>query len=148
MDFETRRAEEAQLLRNITEALPQLRELLEKVNGHWVYEDRVYRFYHRSFKVFHLQQHTMEIVLTLQRLAPHLTMNEWFQRIISEGTTKKFMVETNHHWLEETRPILEAFFHARYFLEMICKYGEDGQIPEDAPMPSGWACLLYLYGLW
>ena len=40
----------------------------------------------------------------------------------------------------------EAFFHARYFLEMACRYADDLEEPPSL-LPSGWAGLLYLYGL-
>jgi hypothetical protein len=52
----------------------------------------------------------------------------------------------NDRWLSETRPIIEAFFHARYFLEMAVHYGQALDKPPNA-MPSGWAALLYLYNL-
>lgn len=50
------------------------------------------------------------------------------------------------NWTAATRPMLEAFFHARYFLEMVCKYGET---LKSAPglLPRGWASVLYLYNL-
>lgn len=49
-------------------------------------------------------------------------------------------------WLEVTRPMLEAYFHARFFLEMVIQYGEElDQAP--AILPSGWAAVLYLYDL-
>jgi hypothetical protein len=41
---------------------------------------------------------------------------------------------------------LEAFFHARYVLEMAVKYGDDLDEPTNL-LPSGWAGLLYLYNL-
>jgi hypothetical protein len=45
-----------------------------------------------------------------------------------------------------TRPIVEAFFHARFFLEMAVRYGNE---LDKAPhmLPSGWAALFYLYEL-
>jgi hypothetical protein len=43
-------------------------------------------------------------------------------------------------------PILEAFFHARYFLEMACRYGRELEHPPNL-LPSGWASVLYLYAL-
>jgi hypothetical protein len=55
-------------------------------------------------------------------------------------------MEDNRRWLEATRPIVEAFFHARYFLDMACKYGELLDAPPNL-LPSGWASLLYLYDL-
>jgi hypothetical protein len=45
-------------------------------------------------------------------------LNEQFLRIVAEGTGKIFKPEDNRSWETVTRPILEAFFHAHYFLEM------------------------------
>ena len=123
----------------------ELRQLLESASDHWGYEDPVYRFYHQSFKVYFLAESTTRIVAALQQLLPDQPMNPWFLQIISEGTGKEFTIEDNQRWLEVTRPILEAFFHARYFLEMACRYAN---VPDkDLPMPSGWAALLYLFNL-
>lgn len=79
-----------------------------------------------------------------QALAPSLPLNEWFMRIVHEGTGKTFAPEDNQHWLSVTRPILEAFFHARYFLHMAVKCGKESKAPPRM-MPSGYAALLYLY---
>jgi hypothetical protein len=54
-------------------------------------------------------------------------------------------MEDNGHWPEVTRPIVDAFFHARLFLEMATRHG-DLEAPPRAP-PSGYAALLYLYRL-
>jgi len=70
----------------------------------------------------------------------------WFLSILHEGTGKEFDMEDNARWLEVTRPILEAFFHARFFLEMAVKYGRDLKYPPKM-LPSGWASFLYLYNL-
>jgi hypothetical protein len=106
----------------------------------------VYRFYHQSFKVYALQRTTIEIVARLQALAPDRPLNEWFMRIVREGTGKAFSPSDNADWLAVTRPILEAFFHARYFLEMVCKYGKELRSPPEV-LPSGWAAALHLYDL-
>ena len=37
-------------------------------------------------------------------------------------------------------------FHARYFLQQVCEYGRELDEPPTV-MPSGWAAVLYLYGL-
>jgi hypothetical protein len=146
MNLKGKQAEEAKLLAAIVKELPRLQELLRSVNGHWACEDLVYRFYHQSFKVFGLQGPTANIVEALRGLAPHLPLNPWFMEIISEGTGKEFTMEMNQRWSEATRPIVEAFFHARYFLEMACKYGNELTEPPQ-PMPSGWAAIMELYGL-
>jgi hypothetical protein len=66
--------------------------------------------------------------------------------IVKQGTSKEFSLADNDNWLAVTRPILEAFFHARYFLEMACKYGRELKEPPDS-LPSGWAAFLYLFNL-
>jgi hypothetical protein len=48
--------------------------------------------------------------------------------------------------METTRPILEAYQHAKYFLEMAVKYGSQLERPPNL-LPSGWAAVLHLYGL-
>jgi hypothetical protein len=139
------RPEAVALLATIKAALPELRQLYEDVSSHWIYEDGIYRFYHQSFKVFYLQHQTGRIARALAALRPEKGLNGWFAQIVNEGTGKEFSPEANGRWLEVTRPIVEAFFHARFMLEMVIKGGE----LEIAPslLPSGWATVLYLYGL-
>jgi hypothetical protein len=123
-----------------------LEQLLERVDAHWGYEDGVYRFYHQSFKVYDLQELTSEMVSALSALAPERALHEWFLQIVREGTGKRFEIAHNARWLEETRPIVEAFLHARYFLAMVVKYARELDAPPNV-LPSGWASVLYLYGL-
>jgi hypothetical protein len=129
--------EEMLFLANIVAYLPKLEAMLESVNQKWIHEDCVYRFYHQSFKVYGLQDSTLEIVGLLQALAPHLQLNAWFREIVKRGTGRGFKLEDNENWFEITRPMLDAFFHARYFLEMICKYGKQRDKPPTI-IPSGW----------
>jgi hypothetical protein len=140
------RAAEERLLANIKQHLPELDALLERARSHWEYEDYVYRFYHQSFKVFGVQSLTLKIVAALRALLPEATMNRRFLAIIEEGTGRTFAIEMNARWDSETRPLLEAFFHARFMLETAIRYGRElSATPE--PLPSGWAAVLYLYGL-
>jgi hypothetical protein len=136
------------LFANLREALPELRSLLERCNADWVYEDGIYRFYHQSLKVYGLQQTTEVIVAALRGLAPdpESELNAAFLQVVRDGTGKVFTGADNQRWLEVTRPILEAFFHARFFLEMAVRYGAELDEPPRA-LPSGWAAFLYLYDL-
>jgi len=134
------------LFAHIQTVLPKLEALLAEVSGQWGYEDAVYRFYHQSFKVYGLQASTTKIVAELQALAPDRPLNPWFLQIVKDGTEKTFEPEHNQQWLEVVRPILEAFFHARYFLEMAVRFGRELAYPPRF-LPSGWAALLYLYDL-
>lgn len=134
------------LLGRIKQRLPELKTLLNEIQGHWVYEDIIYRFYHQSFKVYPLSSYTKKIVEMLNNLMPEISLNPWFMQIVNEGTSKEFNDESNNNWLKETRPIIEALIHAKYFLEMIVKYGEElKEVPNE--LPSGWASVLYLYNL-
>jgi hypothetical protein len=143
----TERSErEASLLAAVRSALPELRKLLDRANSHWEYEDPVYRLYHMSFKAFRLRHFTREIVTALQALLPGHPLNQMFVTIVRDGTEREFTPQSNEDWLTETRPIAEAFFHARFFLEMAVRYGEKLETPPKT-LPSGYAALLYLYDL-
>jgi hypothetical protein len=82
------------------------------------------------------------------RLAPNqLLFNNWFCRVIDEALCKEFKgLETNENWLLETRPILEASWHCKNFLEQMLRFGRE---PEESPqiLPSGRAPVLHLYDL-
>jgi len=135
-----------ELLRALKVNLPELKELLEENKSSWGYEESVHRFYRQSFKVFKLQSATKHIVEVLQKVMPDRMLDKVFLQIVQEGTGKEFKIEDNKNWLTVTRPIIEAHFHALYFLEMAVKYGEVLESPPQI-LPFGWAALLGLYGL-
>lgn len=135
-----------QLIVALREQSGTLRGLLAKVDSHWGMEDEVYRFYHQSFKVYYAQEITLEMVKALQALLPGRPLNAWFVQIMSEGTGKMFEMAHNDDWLRQTRPMIEALFHARYFLSMACAYAEKFE-KSPSVLPSGFAALLYLFDL-
>jgi hypothetical protein len=109
--------------------------------------DKLLRRIKADFRsLYFMQEYTNQIVAKLQSLAPHLPLNDWFMEIVRQGTGRDFTLEDNRNWVTITRPMLEAFFHARYFLEMACKFGKELKTPPEV-MPSGWAALLYLYNI-
>ena len=135
------------LLMRIKARLPQLEELLAEIEDRSGEEDRVYRFYHQSFKVFYLQELTLAGFKLIEEIggetdAPHA----WYCQIIKEGTAHKFDASTNDNWLKSTRPILEAFWHTKYFAQMMIKYAKELEMAPQA-MPSGWAAILWLFEL-
>ncbi|MBA3833855.1 MAG: hypothetical protein H0X34_18570 [Chthoniobacterales bacterium] len=134
------RPEVRTLFANLKVAMPELKALLENCSGHWAYEDCVYRFYHHSFKAYGLQSHTISIVDKLRSLSPGRELNPWFMEIIAPGTGKTFSSAHNEKWREVTQPILEAFFHARYFLEMAVKYGNALEYPPRSIRAAGLRC--------
>lgn len=138
--------EHRRLLAVAKRKLPQLKALLSANFDHWGYQDPIYRFYHGSFKVYNLQTATLKIVAALQALAPNLKLNPDFLKIVADGTGKEFEMSHNANWLKHTRPIVEAFFHAHHMLLMVCMYAEKLTEPPQA-LPSGWATVLYLYGM-
>jgi len=137
----------APLLRRIKRSLPKLERTLQHYDSHWGFEDPVYRFYHQSWKVYGIEDATLHIVETLKALSPGSPLNEWFMQIVERGCPwRPWKREDNARWVEVNAPKLEAFFHARFFLEMAVRYGKELKEPIQ-PMPSGWAALLYLYNL-
>jgi hypothetical protein len=64
---------------------------------------------------------------------------------VEAGTGHQFDTSCNDDWPRHTRTILEAFFHARFMLEMAVRYADLEEPPQM--LPSGWAALLYLYEL-
>jgi hypothetical protein len=149
MDIHERIAKSAELLANIHAKLPELTKLLEEMSSDWEYEDPIYRFYHQSYKVYRLQELTRIIVAALRGIAPvGITIFcPMFEEILQAGASgKKFESAHNEQWTLHTRPIVEAFFHARFFLEMAVRYGRELD-KSPSTLPSGWAALLYLYDL-
>lgn len=134
-----------ELLRRIKTDRPILRELLARSSDEWGYEDPVYRFYHHSHKVFGLQVRTEKIVTALRNLLPSRDLNPLFLEIVAQGTGNEFSSDQNADWSRHARPIVEAYFHARYFLEMAVRYAALPDPPTT--LPSGWAALLSLYRL-
>jgi hypothetical protein len=136
------------LLSRIKARLPDIDALLTEYADHWGEEDGVYRFYHQSYKVFEmLQSLTKQGFELIEQIGGEADPPcEWYCQIVREGTEGKFNKHTNEEWLQQTRPILEAFWHTKYFLSMMAKYGK---ALDAAPqcLPSGWAAVLYLFEL-
>jgi hypothetical protein len=133
------------LFSRLAEKAAEFRDLLEKMESHSGIENDVYRFYHQSFKAYQAQDLTLEAVKLLQSLLPERPLNEWFMQIVKEGTGKTFELSHNENWLPHTRPMLEALFHAHYFVRMACKYGHAELRPGG--MNYGQGAVLYLFDL-
>ena len=94
---------------------------------------------------------------TEEQQIPEQKLTAYFMTIIHDGTGNTFNSKSNQHWMQETRPIVEAFLHAEYFLKMAVKYGKGLDLvvntnPETVEerlraglIPSGFAALLSLY---
>lgn len=140
---------DGELLANIKRRLHAFKDLQTKIEDHWGAEDGVYRFYHHSFKVYRLQNYTEEVVKLLESVDPKPKKageHEFcplFKDIISDGTGIEFTGDHNYDWARRTRPIVEAFLHARYALNMIVKYSDLEEAPQM--LPSGWAGVLEIF---
>ena len=142
--LEQRLQGDQKLLDAIKARLPELEHL--RLEFTVMYEDRVYRYYHASFKVYSLQQTTLRAV-ELFRSVGQATGNQLcklFEQIVADGTGRKFDPEHNANWPQHTRPIVEAFLHTKYFWEMMIKYGHELD-SAPATLPDGWAAILELY---
>ncbi len=80
----------------------------------------------------------------LWELGDGLKLNRGFLDIIEAGTDIKFEHAHNAKWDKYTLPELQAFWHAKYMLEKMTKYGKEFESAPRTP-PSGWASVLYLY---
>lgn len=135
---------EHRLRENITSSLGVLKDLQNLIASDHIYETKLYKYYHHSYKVYHLQEYTLNVVDALKELLD-LPLNENFMRQIELGTGKEYTPGLKVDWFEETVHITNAFLHAKYMLEMVLKYGAIG---EDGSVPSfthGWAAVLCLY---
>jgi hypothetical protein len=140
-----------QLLASIKAHLPQLETWLEESDD----EDMVYRFYHGSMKAFHNQYDVEEALKLFKEISPRERNSECLQ-IVKEGSVE-FNTDMNRNWLPSVRPVLEAYWHTRYFVTMMIKcakeltelteWSEHHNKRVALPMPYGWAAVLYLYNL-
>ena len=135
------------LMRNLQQNRSGLDEMLEKEQS--TYEDRMYRFYHHSVKTYDIQESTIEIAKLLRKLDPKRKkeFSEFYQQVIDNGAGNEFEIEHNENWVEKAGPIVQAYLHSKYFLEMAAKYSHEfkGKRKPPTDLPSGWAALLRLY---
>ena len=133
------------LLDSIKKNISEIKHLLDSVSSHWSYEDPIYRYFHGSYKSYRIQDSTLSMVDLFKGIY-NVPLNERFMNIVKNGTNKRWKESDNKNWEKINRPMLEAYFHARFFLEMMYKYGKRFK---NAPelLPSGWAALLYLYNM-
>ncbi len=144
--FDEKHSKASQLLINIRENRERIRSLLDSFNSSE--PDLIYRFYHQSFKVFGMTNLIRQANKLFSDIAPDQSfLNPWYAEISRSGLRKEFKGSyTNQNWQNETLPIMQAFWHAKYFLEQMAASADELR---DAPMilPSGWAAVLYLYRL-
>jgi hypothetical protein len=142
---EKRQQLELLLLKRLKQRKADLGKMLAVMGDHWTYEDHFYRYYHGSFKVYRAQDTTAQAVKLLRELLPERELNLAFKKIIGDGTGKEFNLRHNKNWDKHTRPMLEAFAHAKFMIEMAVRYANLPKHPQ--PLPSGYAALLYLFDL-
>ena len=126
------------LAENVKANLPKLKKLAKQCKATWGGEDHFYRFYHHSFKVYYANLLTKEIVEALRSCAPpaedyvspggvvsqRCVMNKMFMEIVEDAINRKFTYAVNNNWLGETRQVIEAFLHAKFFLELVIKFSD------------------------
>jgi hypothetical protein len=110
-------------------------------------EDGVYRFYHGSNKVFFLQDPVKAAFTLIKEIGGEGDPpNFEYARIVEAGTAHQSSETTNANWEAETKPILEAFWHTKYFINMMAKYAKELETVES-PLQPGMAAVLYLFEL-
>ena len=111
-------------------------------------EDAVYRFFHQSFKVFHVQKTLKAAHQLITEIGGNVDRPfAYFQDTIKAGTEGKFDGErTNAHWKAATERILKALWLTKYFLTQMVRHARTLESAVQF-MPPGWAAVLYLYNL-
>jgi hypothetical protein len=135
-----------ELLTRVRRRLPDIDTLLAAFVA--AEDEGVYRYYHQSFKVYSLQGAVKSARRLFDELAPRGThLNAWFRAICDDACEHKFdLASSNTSWRAETRPILEGFWHCFFFVRQLARYGRELDEPPQS-LPSGWAAVLYLYGI-
>ena len=136
------------LFQRIKENEDTIWNLYKKCGGH-IYEDRMYRFYHSSLKVFWLQDVIKETVelLTMLNVNDPPQFDKWFVDIVAEAQAKgEFKKEYRDNFQKHARPVVEAFLHCKYFLDMLVKCIKIEEEPTEIA-PSGWLALTELYNI-
>lgn len=141
-----RKEKEQKLIERLKERETEIRQLQQQVENWHASPDGIYRFYHHSYKVFSLNHYTEQIVSFFTELMDieRKDLHPWFVEICEEGLGRSFTQEANSNWLNETRPVMEAFFHAKHLLDMMIVYGLDKDAKEREGF-GGWFSVLYLY---
>jgi hypothetical protein len=133
------------LFLRIKSRLPELEETARDLEE--AEEDGVYRFYHESNKVFFLQDPVKQAFTLINEIGGEDDPpNFEYARIVEAGTAHQFSKTTNENWEAETKPILEAFWHTKYFINMMAKYAKELETVEMMVQP-GMAAVLYLFEL-
>ncbi|MEO7660467.1 MAG: hypothetical protein ABIV48_12710 [Pyrinomonadaceae bacterium] len=135
-----------QLLSNIKAKRDELESLHRSLTD--LEPELVYRFYHQSFKVFWFMKRVESAKSLFTEFAPDgKTLNPWFFQIVDGAINAEFNDEiTNKNWLAETRPILEALWHCKFFVEQMLS-AADTLDKTPMTLPYNWAAVLYLYNL-
>jgi len=143
--LEERLAIDQKLLDALKRELPTLERMLSDMRRSQA--DRLYRFYYQSLKVYYLQPLTSEAVDLLRAFGREIDrpLCRRFEQIVAEGTGWEFDFAHNDAWSLHTRPIVEAYWHAMYFIEMMVRSATEMERAESS-LPSGWAAILCLYG--
>jgi hypothetical protein len=155
-ELRKRNRQRSRLFEKIQQYQDDILTLADHASG-MVYEDRMYRFYHASLKVFWMQDEIEDTMKLFKKLSPSrpYSFDKWFLQIIEDAKSQGlFKREYNKDFPSHARPVVEAYLHCKYFLEMLA---ESTKLKED-PMvsckegrifgiPSGYAAILELYNL-
>lgn len=143
-----RRARHQRFFQSILAHLEEAKALKEELDNDWYTPNHFYRFYHQSFKAYKAQDVTRKCVNFFEKIAgEEFKLNKWFLQIVEEGTGQVFDLDHNNEWLKHVRPQVEAMLHAKFFLDLIVKHGEELRNEKEPPslLENGWAAVLYLF---
>jgi len=136
------------LIAKLQETKEQAYSLQQEAENDRYIDDRFYRFYRNSTKVYDIQILTTHIVDYMQSLIDDFQLTNFhphFVTIIQEGTGH-VPASQEDVYIQDTRAILEAFFHAKSALGSLIRYGIE--LPsEKRERATGWFSILTIYQL-
>jgi hypothetical protein len=77
------------------------------------------RYYSRSWNIYSSLKYTLDAAVLLDSLIPTLALKPEYATLVNRVIGKRFIPEVNLRWEEETKPILEAYSHTIYMLNLV-----------------------------
>jgi hypothetical protein len=142
--FEERRASHDDLLNRIKDRLPALEELQQEMAEA---EDIGFLHFYRSDpSVYDLRKLTAQAASLLRDIAADGELALSFEVIMQDATASKLDLTSSRMWILSATPTIAGFYHCRFFVERLVRYGHELEQSPDM-LPSGWAAILCLYCL-
>jgi hypothetical protein len=137
--------EHVELLANLKSQKERLVALRDRCRGD-VDSFVMYRYLHRSWKVYQAQGTINEMLALFLAVAPQgVPVDAIYSESIKDALARKWSESTNENWEAEVGPVVSTYWLMRYFVDECVRCTDLHETP--AMLPEGWAALLEIYGI-